>query len=77
MKATRSITDRIPGITNFKMDLLALAEGGLTELFLHDGTFSRGSPQRTPFETNDPEEKFLKGPPAGISPSSLLKDKFR
>ena len=46
-------------------------------MFLHGGTWSRAAPHNALFEANDRAEKFLKGPPSGISPRSWLKDKFR
>lgn len=44
--------------------------------FLHSGTCSRDAPQSASFIMNDGAEKLAKGPPLGISPLSLLKDKF-
>lgn len=66
----RIIAGKMPIIIYFGRDLPAA-------FVLHGGTSNRGAPQSAPFGTKELEEKFLKGPPVGISPSSLLKDKFR
>ncbi|KAJ4841835.1 hypothetical protein Tsubulata_045889 [Turnera subulata] len=47
------------------------------EIFLHFGNWGRDPLQNPLFPKNDSTEKFLKGPPLGISPRNALKDTFR
>ncbi|GAY66416.1 hypothetical protein CUMW_248580 [Citrus unshiu] len=46
-------------------------------LVLHGGTCKLGEPHNNSFPSNDSAEKFPKDPPIRISPSSLLKERFR
>ena len=45
--------------------------------FLQAGTWKIGYPQSASFSMKDAAVKFAKGPFLGISPDSLLKDKFK
>ena len=46
-------------------------------LVLHGGTCRLGEPHNNLFPSNDLAKNFLKDPALGISPSRLLKERFR
>ncbi|KAJ4848051.1 hypothetical protein Tsubulata_015833 [Turnera subulata] len=76
IKEATSIVDMVGGRMNFsKCPAEVFDPSG--EIFLHFGNWGRDPLQNPLFPKNDSTEKFLKGPPLGISPRNALKDTFR